>query len=275
VRFSGVAAHLRLLAVLLGIVCAVTGCGANRASTSGGTLNRQVQAGDCLRQTTGEREPYEGVACTTPGAAWRVLKVGGSGTNCYDVPGVERAESRIDGIGQMCLSSGPGEPRPGVNTAQQGDCLTSRNAGDVRAVPCTDPGAVDRVLARVESGSYLNDDCAEVPGTRSTYEWKLTSINSRLSDLEWSLVFCLAPKDEDPNSSVDAAKVGDCLAQQGEDYTRVACDTPNARYRVLERYDSTVVDIQIACRYVQGATSGIKRSFGDLFAGYTLCLGPR
>jgi hypothetical protein len=87
-------AHLRLLAVLLGIVCAVTGCGANRAGTSGGTLNRQVQAGDCLRETPGEREPYEGVVCTTPGAAWRVLKVGGSGT-CYDVPGVERAESRI------------------------------------------------------------------------------------------------------------------------------------------------------------------------------------
>jgi hypothetical protein len=264
-------AHLRLLTVLLGIVCAVTGCGAGD-DTSEGTLDRPVQAGDCLRPTPGEREPYEGVTCTTPGVAWRVLEVGGSGTDCYDVPGVERAESRIDAIGVMCLSSGPGEPRPGVNTAQQGDCLTSGSAGYVRAVPCTDPSAVNRVL-KVERGSYLNDDCEEVPGTRSTYEWKLTS-DSRLSNFERALVFCLAPKDEDPNTSADAAQVGDCLAKRGEDYTRVACDAPGASHRVLARYNSTVVDTQIACRNVQGARSGIQRRVGDLFGGYTLCLGP-
>jgi hypothetical protein len=202
-----------------------------------------------------------------------VLKVG-SLSSCYDVPGVEYAAPRMDGIGMMCLSSGPGEPRPGINTAKQGDCLTNRTAGNVRAVSCTDPAAVNRVLARFEDGSFLNDDCAKTPGSRSRQEWKVT-FDSGLRDLGRKLVFCLAPKDEDPNSGVDAARVGDCLTKQGRDYKRVACDASAAQYQVLKRNDSTVIDPQIVCRTVRGATIGLRRSFGELFSGYVLCVGPQ
>jgi hypothetical protein len=264
-------ALLWLSALLLGILCAVTGCAED--GTSPDRLDRPVRAGDCLRSTPGEPQTYEGVRCSAPRAEWRVLEIADYG-GCYDTPGGERAVPRIDGSGLMCVSSGPGVPRPGVNTAQRGDCLTTRTAGKAYPVPCTDPAAVDRVLARFERGSFLNDDCAKTPGSRFRYVWKLTS-DSELRNFERKLVFCLAPKDEDPNSSADAARVGDCLSRPAKNYARVACDAPAAQYRVLERHDGSVFDIQVVCRAARGATTGIKRSFGDLLDGYVLCLGPR
>ncbi|WP_232665363.1 LppU/SCO3897 family protein [Pseudonocardia sp. TRM90224] len=244
-----------------------------------GCAGLQLETGACAKL---DGEQFVAVECTDPAATYRVLERPTTDNACYDVAGTTYSyyDSRVGG--ELCMGPKDVDPATAINVAKKDDCLTdvhapapSADTVGVRKVDCGAPDAVHRVLAREERSSIsagLQQECSKVPGTTESYAWSLRkSGDAPLANLYTELVFCLAPKDADPNASADLAQAGDCLAESGDTYTRVGCGDPTARYRVLERNDSALLGVELACRSVEGATTGVQRKTSD-FSGYTLCL---
>jgi hypothetical protein len=269
-RPPGTGGWFRVLVLLAAVALGGVGC----SVTVGGVPARSStpEKGGCVSQAPGNT--YRTEDCTSAGATFRVLKVldqAASSEDCYDVAGAEGKDYDATTDTFLCLGPVDVDPRTAVNVAQPGDCVTDVEASEVKRVSCTDPTAAYRVLHRVEDGSPLGTDCGDVIGSSVTWSW---SFQSGLG-LDRKVVFCLAPKALDPAQSLDAAKVGDCLAPSTPDirYTRVDCAAPEAMFRVLDRSETNLFDVQTFCNQVPGATRGLKNT-GALINGYVLCLGP-
>lgn len=237
-----------------------------------------LEAGDCVARS--EEGSFSPADCDDPNAEFQVLeRIDEPGESCYDVPGVTDAY-RVSRGPELCIGPRNVDPATAVNTAQPGDCLTEINQADpdprrqsVRRVDCASPEAVYRVLDRVSGSSLKKDECASTPGTVVTYSWWLHSDNA-IAGIQSERVFCLIPKDMDPQASPDLAQVGDCLGttDRYNELVRVDCGDPKARYRVLHRDDNALLGGELACRGVRGTVSTYQKPKGD-FKAYALCLG--
>lgn len=244
-----------------------------------------LEPGDCAKRN--EDGSFSPADCSEQGADYRVLaRIEDNTQNCYDVPGVTNRYR--SGDVDLCFGHRNVDPATAVNVAQPGDCLseidrTPTRPGQqsesprqtVRRVDCASSEAVYRVINRLQASNLLNfnDECADTPGTTATYTWWLHD-DEAIAGIQNQIVFCLSPKDVDPQSSPDLAQVGDCLAtaSNSRDLVRVDCGDPQARYRVLHRDDNAALGAELACRRVPGTISHFHKPLG-LAKGYALCLG--
>ena len=263
---------LSVLAGLLAVMLLGAGC-----VTPGGIY---LEAGDCAREDG--NGTFSRVDCADPAARFRVLEVSKAVRNaCYDVPGVTRSmfEEQWNDMVYVCLGPTDVDPATAVNVAQKGDCLTAAGSSDtvsVQRIDCGSPKAVYQVLGVVDGISFglsiEPDDCAEVPGTTLSYSWELKGVQPALGGARSQRVFCLTPTGVDPLASPDHAQAGDCLAYRDtyNQVTRIDCADPTARYRVLKRAESMIVDGNDACSGIAGVVNVIEL---ETFGGYVLCLG--
>jgi hypothetical protein len=257
---------------MLLVVAILAGGGLTACST-------RPETGDCVEKSG---DSYVKAECGA--ASLRVLeRFADSSDDCIAVAGVSESYSDSGSDSTLCIGPRDVDPAAAINVAKQGDCVmgVAANSG-VRRVACTDPAAEAVVLRRVEKATTIAglDQCSDVPGTSSSFSWDMVSTGddpyglSSIDKFGVDLLFCLGPPGVDPNSSPDTAQVGDCLAETSGDpgYAKVACGAPYAAYRVVERVDSGIMGVELACASAPGATSGIQRGGG--LDGYVLCLAP-
>jgi hypothetical protein len=256
-----------LLAVL--VVCGLAACSGPASA----------QTGDCVERTgDGAEIAYSTVDCA--GAQLRVLeRQEDLSGDCETVGGVTEGYADFNGEYRLCIGPRDVDPATGVNIAQVGACLTgvdatSGQAGeDVRQVPCTDASAGALVLSRTEGAFPLGNECSDVPGSTATYTWSFKETGGTIPDIGTDLLFCLGPPGVDPQTSPDTAQTGDCISENGGNYTKVDCAAPEATYRVVQRVENSILPIEMACTD-PATTFGLQRQQG--FAeGYALCLAPR
>jgi hypothetical protein len=109
--------------------------------------------------------------------------------------------------------------RNDIGKAAVGDCVTY-TVGDTdpyKLADCSNPGATYVVLKIVKGG----EQCKTVAGAE------------RSKSIDGGEV-CLGLKGVDPNTAINVAKLGDCIAVVGNDASRVACDSPKATHKVVK-----------------------------------------
>lgn len=247
-------------AVLLALF--TSGCGLIGGGAS------SMQQGDCLKKSGDDS--FDKVGCDATEAGFVVLDRAGSGKahdKCVDVAGTEYVYYD-KGDGAICVGIKGADVAHAVNTAQKGECVTDTSVDDVKKADCGDPSAVYRVLARLDTTSFMSDSkCASVAGTQTSYSYVLKA-KEGIGSIGSGVVFCLIAKDSDPTRTVDNAKVGDCLKKSGQNEVVVTpCSSPDADYKIL----SSQIN-ESFCENVRGSNATYTYSRpGDL--PKALCLG--
>jgi hypothetical protein len=262
--------------LLVAVLALVLGGGLTACSGPG-----SAQTGDCVERSDDEIS-YTPVDCG--GAQLRVLeRLEGPDADCATVAGVTESFTDQDSDYSLCVGPVDADPATAVNVAAVGDCLAGMDAqsgqggDDVRRVDCADPAAEAQVISRQEDVFPIGSECGDVPGSTASYSWSLneTSSTGTITPTinNTDVLFCLGPAGVDPRTSPDTAQTGDCLRETGDDpgYAKVDCGSPDAAFRVVERVDSGFLPVEVACRSVPGAESGVGRNGLD---GYALCLAP-
>jgi hypothetical protein len=135
--------------------------------------------------------------------------------------------------------------RDKVTNAKVGDCISVQGAeadAEYKIVDCTDAGATLKVL-KVSDSSDDDAACKNEAGATASYE-------------EGSKAVCMGDKNANPAEAVNVAKDGDCLAVEGQDAKRVACDSPGANTKVLKRLENvSTINEDKACDAVEGYTA--------------------
>ncbi|MFI1915006.1 hypothetical protein [Nocardia sp. NPDC020380] len=220
-------------------------------------------------------DSFDSVSCSGPDAAFVVLDRAGSGhlhQSCVDVAGTEYDyyDSGDGGEGAICVGTKGADTAHAVNSAQKGDCLTDTNGSNVQKVDCNNSRAIDRVLDRRDTTSFMPDAaCSSVAGTQSTYSYVLKA-KKGIGAMGTGVVFCLIPKGSDATRTVDNAKVGDCLKKLSADDLEVTdCASPDADYKILNSLPD-----KSFCDRVSGtiATYSYQRP-GTIALPAVLCLG--
>jgi hypothetical protein len=109
--------------------------------------------------------------------------------------------------------------RNDIGKAAVGDCVsyTSGNSDPYKLADCSNADATYVVLKIAKGG----EQCKTVAGAERS-----KSIDSG--------EVCLGLKGVDPNTAINVAKLGDCIAVVGNDASRVACNSPKATHKVVK-----------------------------------------
>lgn len=187
-----------LLLVPLGVLLAAGGVAAFLFLVPGTIDN--AKAGDCASfDRSNPQNPYATVNCGSGAAVFRVLQVINGDGDCHDVAGASRSALSTQGSlrREVCLGPKDVDPASAVNVAQVGDCLTG-TTGEERRVPCDDPTATVKILARVDdvSNTQVPGTCDRVPGAVSLYSWTWDADDGTgpaQASYQTDAVFCLGP----------------------------------------------------------------------------------
>ncbi|GAA5135452.1 hypothetical protein GCM10023320_65020 [Pseudonocardia adelaidensis] len=228
----------------------------------------------CVQPDGGE--DFRSADCTEPGAL-RVLDVRSQSEFCRDIPAVTTVYQDWDDSHKYCLGPPDADPTTAINTAQLGDCAYTEGDGRSHVrVDCADPAAQLQVLHRVEGYAVALNECASVPGTTVEYEWRLDG-KGGLAQLSLdNIYFCFGPAGVDPQTFVELARPGDCIAETGAtpEWVIVGCSAPEVAYRVHGRADGWAAAVT-ACQDTPAATMRLmENGRGPMQEPFTLCLGP-
>jgi len=159
--------------------------------------------------------------------------------------------------------------RDSIDSAKVGDCASydsAKSDNPFKKVDCNDAAAQYTVL-QIVSGSQ---ECKTVAGAER-------SITSKGNEI------CMGKKGVDPNTAVNVAKAGDCLAITGDDAVRVDCGSPKATHKVLKRLTNVLdATVSSACDDVPDSvgaytwswqTDGGTVSVPSLSDDVVLCVG--
>jgi len=259
-RHRGVPVLLCAVAVLLAVF------------TAGGCAGSGVESGGCVLPDAGDFRPAN---CVESGAL-RILDVRSQSELCRDIPAVSAAYQEWGDSRRYCLGPPYADPATAINTAQVGDCASAEGDGrPYSRVDCRSSAAQLQVLHRVEEYMVALNACASIVGTVAEYEWRLEGKGMMQLSLE-NIYFCLGPAGVDPQTFIEAAQPGDCIAESGGDpeWVIVDCGTPNVAYRVHGRADGFAA-VVTACQDVPAATTTLTgNGRGPVREPFTLCLGP-
>ena len=137
--------------------------------------------------------------------------------------------------------------RNDIDRASVGDCATYEKGASspYKKADCADTAATYVVL-KVVSG---DEECKDVAGAE------------RSISKDGGGESCFGLKGVDPQTSINVAKEGDCLAVVGNDAHRASCDSPDATHKVLRRLTDVSTAAKDPCEDLQEYTDSYSWSW--------------
>jgi hypothetical protein len=137
--------------------------------------------------------------------------------------------------------------RDDITNASVGDCATYEEGAEepYTKADCNDAAATFVVLKVVDG----DEECKDVPGAE------------RSISKDGGSEICFGIKGVDPNTSINVAQEGDCLAVVGNDAVRTECTSAEATHEVLRRLTDVSTAATDPCEDLEAYTDSYSWSW--------------